>query len=273
MSRVLPDESSDSVYLTEMLGQLSEKRVRGDSSSAVRELSSPTQANEVASTTKESEQAVVMPDFSLIPNVPSKPLYRFVKRAVDILGAVVGLVLFSPLIALCAILVKLGDGGPIFYTQERVGYRGRTFRLYKFRSMVINAEAMKEDLIDLNSHGDNRTFKILNDPRITPVGHFMRRMSLDEVPQFWNILRGDMSLVGPRPALPSEVAMYETRHLLRLAVIPGLTCIWQVSGRSNIEFERQVELDSQYINSRGVWTDLSLIAQTVPAVVRGEGAA
>jgi exopolysaccharide biosynthesis polyprenyl glycosylphosphotransferase len=208
-----------------------------------------------------------------IPTIPAAPVYEVIKRAIDVCAALVGIVLASPLLLLCAILIKLQDGGPVLFRQERVGRSGQRFLIVKFRSMVVNAEAMKSELMDLNEHDDDRTFKILHDPRITRVGRFMRRMSLDELPQLWNILWGEMSLVGPRPALPSEVALYEPQHMTRLAVKPGLTCIWQVSGRSNLGFPKQMELDLQYIKRRSVWLDLMLIARTAPAVLFGEGAA
>ena len=208
-----------------------------------------------------------------VPEVPTRAAYRVVKRVIDLTGAIVGLVLSLPLMAVCAVLVKLHDGGPILYRQTRVGERGREFRIWKFRTMVPNADTMKVNLLDQNRHEDNRTFKILSDPRITPVGRLLRRLSLDELPQFWNVLWGEMSLVGPRPPVPSEVALYQRRDLTRLAVKPGITCIWQVSGRSNLDFSRQVELDIEYIERRSVWLDLKLLALTLPAVFRGDGAA
>ncbi len=207
-----------------------------------------------------------------VPAVETSVGYRLVKRSVDILGALVGLTLFGPVMALCALLIRLQDGGSVFFSQVRVGENGEPFRILKFRSMVLNADAMKALLMDQNTHGDARTFKLLNDPRITPVGRWMRRLSLDELPQFWNVLRGDMSLVGPRPALPSEVELYDRTDYIRLAVKPGLTCIWQVSGRSRLDFRQQIQLDLQYIRTRSIWTDLSLIFRTVPAVFRGDGA-
>lgn len=196
-----------------------------------------------------------------------------VKRSLDFVGAIVGLILFSPVIFVAALVIKMSDGGPIFFRQSRVGLNGDFFVLYKFRSMVVNAENLKGKLIKRNQHTDNRTFKILNDPRITKVGRIIRRLSVDELPQFWNVLRGDMSLVGPRPALPSEVAMYKNRDFCRLSAKPGLTCIWQVSGRSNLDFQQQLSLDLEYIEKQSLWLDLKLIAKTPLAVVRGDGAA
>jgi len=208
-----------------------------------------------------------------IPNLPTSVFYACSKRVIDVFGALVGLLLFSPVMLLCAIWIKLHDGGPIFFWQPRIGERGETFQIVKFRSMVVNAEAMKAALAELNAHDDDRTFKIFNDPRVTRVGRFMRRLSLDELPQFWNVLCGHMSLVGPRPALASEVAKYERSDLIRLAVKPGLTCIWQVSGRSRLDFCQQVALDLEYISRRSVMLDAKLILLTLPAVFLGDGAA
>ncbi len=139
--------------------------------------------------------------------------------------------------------------------------------------MVTDADDLKFSLLEQNRHEDNRTFKILNDPRITPIGRVLRRLSLDELPQFWNVLRGEMSLVGPRPPVPTEVELYQPRDLMRLSVKPGITCIWQVSGRSNLDFRHQVELDLEYVQRRGILLDLGLLARTLPAVFRGDGAA
>jgi exopolysaccharide biosynthesis polyprenyl glycosylphosphotransferase len=212
-------------------------------------------------------------DRRMIPSVEESWGYARVKRLLDVVGALAGLIFNSPLMLLCVILIKLQDGGPVLFRQIRVGLNGQRFEIYKFRSMVVNAEAIRSGLEDLNEHDDKRTFKILNDPRITRVGRFMRRLSLDELPQLFNVLRGEMSLVGPRPALPSEVAMYEASHMVRLAVKPGLTCIWQVSGRSNLGFPQQMKLDLEYIQRRSIWLDLVLIAKTMPVVIRGDGAA
>jgi len=194
------------------------------------------------------------------------------KRALDIVGSVLFLLAFSPLFLLLAMLVKLEDRGPAFFRQTRVGRFGRPFLLYKFRSMRLNADAELQALLARNQHGEGVTFKMKNDPRITRVGKWLRRFSLDELPQFFNVLRGDMSLVGPRPATPREVALYALADRRRLAVKPGLTCFWQVSGRSNIDFSGQVRLDVLYIETAGFWADLKLLLQTVPAVVSGKGA-
>lgn len=208
----------------------------------------------------------------VVPSAASKPVYRILKRSLDILGAMVGLAVFGPVMVLCAVLIRLHDGGAIFFRQDRVGEGGRVFKILKFRSMVMDADRLKQGLLDLNSHCDARTFKLADDPRVTPVGRWMRRLSLDEFPQFWNVLMGDMSLVGPRPALPSEVDLYESRDFVRLSVKPGLTCYWQVSGRSKLDFRQQVQLDAKYVEQRGLWTDIKLLARTIPAVLSGDGA-
>ena len=178
---------------------------------------------------------------------------------------------FLPLLVLMA-LIKLGDGGPIFFCQTRVGLRGRHFPMWKFRSMRINAEKMKAELLDKNEMAGGVIFKMKNDPRVTPIGQFIRKYSLDEVPQLWNVLMGDMSLVGPRPPVPSEVALYTPEDRQRLLAKPGLTCFWQVSGRSNIDFCGQVRLDLQYIRSQSLWLDVKLLLKTIPAVLFGGGA-
>jgi lipopolysaccharide/colanic/teichoic acid biosynthesis glycosyltransferase len=194
------------------------------------------------------------------------------KRALDLTVSGVALALFLPFGLVIALLIKR-DGGPVFYWQDRVGYRGRTFRFPKFRSMVVNADQLRQTLLEENDHiGAGITFKRENDPRITAVGRFIRRSSLDEMPQLWSVLRGDMSLVGPRPALPEEVARYTPLQRRRLEVKPGLTCIWQVSGRSQIPFEGQVALDLEYIRTRSFRGDLVLLLKTVPAVLFGRGA-
>jgi len=203
---------------------------------------------------------------------PMRLWYERSKRAVDIVLAVSALVALSPLLVGVALLIKLADFGPVCFAQTRVGRGGRHFRCYKFRSMVPNAEAMKEQVKDMNHHGDGVTFKIPRDPRLTRIGRLLRKTSIDELPQLWNVLRGEMSIVGPRPPVPSEVAQYSLRHLRRLEVVPGLTCIWQVSGRSDVAFERQVEMDLYYVDNRGLWLDLKLIALTIPAVISAKGA-
>ena len=194
------------------------------------------------------------------------------KRGIDVLLTGSALIALAPVFALIAFLVKR-DGGPAIFRQVRVGKDGRSFYFYKFRSMVVDAEAHRRALEAKNQHGAGGvTFKIKNDPRITRVGRFLRRASLDEMPQLWNVLKGDMSIVGPRPALTAEVERYTAAERARLAITPGLTCLWQVSGRAELSFEQQVRLDLEYIEKRCFWFDLVLILRTVPALLSGSGA-
>jgi lipopolysaccharide/colanic/teichoic acid biosynthesis glycosyltransferase len=194
------------------------------------------------------------------------------KRAFDIIFSFIALVLLSPLFLLIAILIKLEDGGPVFLTQTRVGKHGQEFKMYKFRSMIVNAEAKLKELLAQNQHGQGVTFKIQNDPRITKIGKWLRKFSLDEFPQFYNVLLGDMSIVGPRPCLPREVKLYSLGERRRLEVAPGLTCLWQIGGRAEIDFSGQVQLDVRYIESQSFWGDLVILAKTVPAVLLSRGA-
>ncbi len=195
------------------------------------------------------------------------------KRALDIVGAACGLVLISPLLLLSILLVRATSPGPALLKQTRVGKDGRHFSLLKFRSMYVDADARRAALLRENQHGaDGVTFKLRRDPRVTPVGYYLRRTSIDELPQLWNVLIGDMSLVGPRPQFPHEVARYRPEHHLRLGLRPGLTCLWQISGRADLPFERQMELDLEYLDRRSIWTDLTILARTVPAVLTARGA-
>jgi exopolysaccharide biosynthesis polyprenyl glycosylphosphotransferase len=193
------------------------------------------------------------------------------KRGSDALVGAIGLLVASPLILAIALAIRLDDSGSPFFGQERVGRYGRPFTMWKFRTMVPDAEARLAPLLGRNEV-DGPAFKLRGDPRITRVGSILRRTSLDEIPQLWNIVRGEMSLVGPRPPLPSEVGRYERWQLRRLSMKPGLTGLWQVSGRSDLPFERWMELDLEYIDRWSLWLDLAVIARTVPAVVRGTGA-
>lgn len=197
---------------------------------------------------------------------------RFAKRSLDFVGSALALILLSPLFLLVAILIKLEDRGPVFLVQTRVGRCGREFRMYKFRSMVVNADEYLASLLAQNKHREGVTFKLKRDPRITTVGRWLRKLSLDEFPQFYNVLRGDMSLVGPRPCLPREVALYTLEQRRRLEIKPGLTCLWQIGGRAEIDFSGQVELDVRYIESQSFWGDLVILLKTVPAVILGKGA-
>ena len=196
----------------------------------------------------------------------------WLKRMFDILFSLGALSVFSPLFLLIAGMIKLEDRGPVFFTQIRVGKYGRLFKMYKFRSMCIDAEKRLEELKTKNQHQEGVTFKIKDDPRITRVGKWLRKLSLDEMPQFINVLLGDMSVVGPRPPVPREVALYTPAQRRRLAVKPGITCIWQVSGRSEIDFSGQVALDVRYIECQSLLTDLKIAVQTIPAVLSGRGA-
>jgi len=193
------------------------------------------------------------------------------KRCLDILVSTSMLLILSPLFLVTALAIKLNSPGPIFYRQMRVGKWGKLFPLYKFRSMVVDADQLKGDLLEQNESG-GVIFKIKHDPRITRTGRIIRKFSIDELPQLWNVMRGEMSLVGPRPPLPDEVAQYAYPDRRRLDVIPGITCIWQVSGRSEIDFAGQVKLDVQYIESQSLWTDIKILLNTIPAVLLGKGA-
>lgn len=189
-------------------------------------------------------------------------VYEIFKRIIDIIGAGLGLILLSPIIAIVACAVKVTSKGPIFFSQKRVGKNGELFEMYKFRSMVVNAEELKGNLEDQNEMS-GPMFKIKDDPRITKVGKFIRKTSIDELPQLWNILKGDMSLVGPRPSLPKEVEQFDNWMFKRLSVRPGLTCYWQVSGRNNIDFEDWMKLDVKYVDERNIWIDIKLIFKTI----------
>jgi lipopolysaccharide/colanic/teichoic acid biosynthesis glycosyltransferase len=200
-------------------------------------------------------------------------LPRAAKRALDLLVVVPALLLLLPLFAVVALAIRLHDGGPALFWQRRVGRDGIEFDFPKFRSMCVDAEAVRQKLLQANQHGEQGvTFKMKRDPRITPVGRLIRRTSIDELPQLWCVLRGTMSLVGPRPPLVSEVARYAPADRQRLLVTPGLTCIWQVNGRSEVPFEQQVEMDLDYIREPSLWADVRLLLKTLPAIIRGRGA-
>ena len=194
------------------------------------------------------------------------------KRMFDVVASFAALVLLGPLFLLIGLLVWLEDGGAPIFVQTRVGKFGREFRMYKFRSMCLDAEAQLRQLLSQNCHREGVTFKIKDDPRLTRVGRWLRKLSLDELPQFYNVLKGDMSLVGPRPPLPREVACSSPAARRRLAIKPGITCLWQISGRSEIDFSGQVRLDVQYIETWSFMTDLKILFKTVPAVISGRGA-
>jgi lipopolysaccharide/colanic/teichoic acid biosynthesis glycosyltransferase len=194
-----------------------------------------------------------------------------VKRGVDVLGSGAALLLLSPILTAAAVLVLL-DGGPVIFVQTRVGRHGRPFKMFKFRSMRIDAEKRLAELLAANKHDGGVTFKIKDDPRVTRIGRWLRRYSIDELPQFYNVLIGDMSLVGPRPPVPREVALYTLADRRRLFVKPGITCIWQISGRAEIDFPGQVLLDVGYIESQSLGKDIKILAGTPKAIVFGPGA-
>ena len=196
----------------------------------------------------------------------------FFKRFMDIVLTLICLFFGSPVFLLTALLVKVTSPGPIIFSQVRVGKYGRHFKFYKFRSMYIDAEARKAELLKHNESGDGVIFKMKHDPRITPVGRFIRKFSIDELPQLFNVLLGDMSLVGPRPPLPAEVKNYTIEERKRLNITPGITCIWQVSGRSELPFQKQMALDKEYIGSRSTWKDFVILLKTIPAILTGKGA-
>ena len=211
---------------------------------------------------EEFDEVAIAIDYSDVL-VKESILYSVTKRLIDIVGSLCGIILLSPLFLIVAILIKLEDPkGKVFFAQERNGKYPKTFKMYKFRSMVHNAEELLKDLMDRNEQ-TGPVFKINDDPRITKVGKFIRKTSIDELPQLFNVLKGDMSLVGPRPPIPHEVDQYNSYQMQRLAVKPGLTCIWQVSGRNNIGFDEWVEMDIEYIKTRNLWLDIKLIFKTV----------
>ncbi len=196
---------------------------------------------------------------------------RAIKRLVDVTGAVLGITLGAPLLGVIALAIRLDSPGPVIFRQTRVGANGKTFKLYKFRSMYEGAEERLHDLRGL-SEVDGPVFKMRDDPRVTRVGKVLRRTSLDELPQLWNVLRGEMSLVGPRPPIPDEVEAYREWHKKRLEVRPGLTGLWQVSGRSLLSFDEQCLLDIYYIENWSLWLDFQVLLRTVPEIVFGNGA-
>ncbi len=208
--------------------------------------------------------------FEKDPDIPQKPLYDCIKRMFDIACSCIALVFLSWLFLLVAVAIKVEDGGPVFYSQTRVGKNGKFFLMHKFRSMHVDADRMKAQLLEQNEM-NGPTFKMEHDPRVTRVGRFIRRTSIDELPQLVNILEGSMSVVGPRPPLGAEVMQYDDYAMRRLSVKPGLTCYWQCSGRSNIDFDEWMYLDNKYIDDRGLWTDIKMVFRTIPAVLKGDG--
>ncbi len=203
--------------------------------------------------------------------VNDRPFYHVVKRLFDIVASACGLILLSPLFLFLVIKIRSEDGGPAFYSQERIGKNEKPFKMWKFRSMIVDADKMLDKLEDQNEI-DGAMFKIKDDPRVTKIGHVIRKYSLDELPQLWNVLIGDMSLVGPRPPLPSEVEEYTNYDKQRLTVMPGCTGLWQVTRRSEADFDEMVWLDIVYINHSGAWEDMKLIIKTVLVMVHPNGA-
>lgn len=204
-------------------------------------------------------------------NREEAPVRLALKRLFDMAVSAALLVLLSPLFLLVALLIKIFMPGPVLFEQTRSGKGGKTFALLKFRSMVIDAEAVREQLAEKNE-AEGPVFKIKDDPRITPLGKFMRKFSIDELPQLWNVFKGDMSLVGPRPPIPAEVEKYEPWQKRRLDMRPGLSCIWQVSGRNKISFEDWMKMDLYYVDNWSLWLDFKILLRTIPAVITGEGA-
>ncbi len=225
----------------------------------------PTAEPKPRETTRSEERRAVQPMQMLF--VRRLPAW---KRAIDVLLAVTALSLASPLLLVTAIAVKLTSRGPVFYAQQRDGLGGRRFWIYKFRTMVVNAEAMKAQLRAV-SEQDGPAFKLKNDPRVTRIGRFLRRTCIDELPQLWNVVRGDMSIVGPRPMCSKEASQCAQWERRRLDVTPGLTCIWQVHGGTKVTFTEWMRMDLRYAGSRSLWEDLRLIAQTVPSIIRRDG--
>lgn len=198
-------------------------------------------------------------------------LYIFLKRLIDLFGSVIGLIVLSPIILIVSLLIKFESKGPVIFSQDRIGKDGKVFKMYKFRSMVVNAEELKEKLKEQNEMS-GPMFKMKEDPRVTKIGKLIRKTSIDELPQLINILKGDMSLVGPRPSLPKEVEQFEDWMMERLEVKPGLTCYWQISGRNNIDFEDWMKLDIKYVRERNTLTDIKLIFKTVFVLFGDENA-
>ena len=228
--------------------------------------------------------AATWPGFVVVPGtsvVRPLPIYeapaesgfylRVGKRLLDIVGAVVGLVLTSPLLLLATILIKLESRGPVVYKSLRIGRGARPFTFFKLRSMVDGADRDRHTLSHLNET-DGPVFKMSRDPRVTRIGRLLRVTSVDEIPQLWNVLRGEMSLVGPRPPIAEEVVQYEPWQLRRLDVLPGISCLWQISGRSRIGFQEWMRLDLEYIKHRSFWLDMKILIRTIPAVLSREGA-
>jgi exopolysaccharide biosynthesis polyprenyl glycosylphosphotransferase len=215
------------------------------------------------------EQVAGMPLLTF-SGAPANELLLLAKRAIDFVLALVGIVVLSPVFLIVALLIKITSRGPVVFRQVRCGLNGRTFTFYKFRSMVQDAEARLHEVAHLNER--TIVHKIKDDPRLTPVGKWLRKFSLDELPQLFNVLKGDMSLVGPRPAIPTEVAQYQRWQRRRLRMRPGLTCLWALRGRDKVDFESWMRLDLQYIDTWSLSLDAKIILLTIPQVMSGRGA-
>lgn len=201
-----------------------------------------------------------------------KPIYDVVKRIFDFIFSLIAIILFSPILLIISILIKVDDPkGPVIYVSDRVGKNGKIFKFYKFRSMCVDADKQYSELLDTNETG-GPTFKMKDDPRVTRVGRFIRKTSLDELPQIFNIIKGDMSFIGPRPPMLREIESYPDYPMERLSVLGGLSCYWQIMGRSSIDFKGMIELDLKYIKERSILTDIKILFLTIPAVFRGDGA-
>lgn len=206
-----------------------------------------------------------------IVKAESRGAYEIIKRIMDVVCSLAALVVLSPIFLITALAIKIEDKGPVIFAQNRAGKDGQPFRMYKFRSMYVDAEKRRNELLAQNE-ADGPLFKIANDPRITKVGRFIRKTSIDELPQLWNILKGQMSIVGPRPLVTYEQSQCNEYQAQRLLVKPGLTCIWQVSGRSDTKFDELIEMDLEYIRNRSLWLDIKLIIKTVVVVFTHKGA-
>lgn len=207
-----------------------------------------------------------------IANVEEKKVYEFFKRIMDLVGSILGLVVLSPIFLVLAIIVKIDSPGPVFFAHKRLGHNGKLMKIYKFRTMVINAEELLNNLSPEQKEEFARNFKLENDPRITKVGNFLRKSSLDELPQLLNILKGELSIVGPRPIVEKEIKNYGIYSEKLLTVKPGLTGNWQANGRSDTTYEERVEMDMQYIDNRSIWLDIKIIFKTFSAVIKKQGA-
>ncbi|QDS96113.1 putative sugar transferase EpsL [Roseimaritima multifibrata] len=232
---------------------------------------------EIASYDRDSESSYSegrcsLDEFSIDCAALQSRTYRLTKRVVDVVGALCGLVVLGPFMLAAMVAVWFEDGGPVIFRQKRVGLNGDEFTILKVRTMVKNAESRLAEVAALNHHDDQRTLKVKNDPRMLRCGRLLRKYSVDEFPQLINVLRGDMTIVGPRPPLPREVDLYDAEDHVRLMVKPGLTCYWQIMGRGEIPFKQMVSLDRRYIEDASSLTDLIVITKTFPALLKGSGA-